>query len=473
MTKEGFHGLGTIVFWWFLLGFALIWPDLGRNAVVGQGNLVSDYFGAGQPLFLTPLIDKKELDKARAQSRVGYLGFVKDVPSYSGFLTVNPNTGSNIFFWFFPAMENPETAPVLMWLQGGPGSSSMLGLFVEHGPYYVAKGGVPKLRKTTWARRYSMLYVDNPVGVGFSFTQEPQGYTRNDTDVARDLFEALQQFFTLFPEYVKNDFYVTGESYAGKYVPAIGYVIDTAVQPRVKINLKGIAIGNGVVDPVTMMDYADYLYGISLVDRNEAAAIRQKTDAAVDLIKQGRFLDANNAQEPVFDGKPSMYENFTGFTNYYNYLYSKMPADQGYYSSFLQTTRVRKAIHVGSVNFSDFNTVVNDNFDGDKMASAKPWFTALLEKYKVLLYSGQLDVIVPYPFTENFIASVNWSGASAFADVPRRVWRAPGGDVYGYVRQVANFTEVLVRNGGHILPYDQPEAAYDMITKFIDGKPFV
>lgn len=114
--------------------------------------------------------------------------------------------------------ENPETAPVLIWLQGGPGSSSMLGLFVEHGPYYVAKGGVPKLRKTTWARRYSMLYVDNPVGVGFSFTQEPQGYTRNDTDVARDLFEALQQFFTLFPEYVKNDFYVTGESYAGSYI---------------------------------------------------------------------------------------------------------------------------------------------------------------------------------------------------------------------------------------------------------------
>ncbi|KAG0432408.1 hypothetical protein HPB47_020872 [Ixodes persulcatus] len=306
--------------------------DVGWQGEDGvKGTLVSDYFGAGQPLFLTPLIDKKELDKARAQSRVGYLGSVKDVPSYSGFLTVNPNTGSNIFFWFFPAMENPETAPVLMWLQGGPGSSSMFGLFVEHGPYYVAKGGVPKLRKTTWARRYSMLYVDNPVGVGFSFTEEPQGYTRNDTDVARDLFEALEQFFTLFPEYVNNDFYVTGESYAGKYIPAIAYVIDTAIQPRVKINLKGIAIGNGVVDRVTMMDYADYLYGISLVDRNQAAAIRQKTDAAVDLIKQGRYLDANDALQPVFDGKPSMYENFTGFTNYYNYLYSKTPADQEYY----------------------------------------------------------------------------------------------------------------------------------------------
>ncbi|KAM7303139.1 hypothetical protein ISCGN_018647 [Ixodes scapularis] len=91
----------------------------------------------------------------------------------------------------------------------------MLGLFVENGPYLVDKGGNLQLRKVTWARRYSMLYVDNPVGVGFSFTQQDRGYAHNESDVGRDLFEALQQFFTLFPEYVGNDFYATGESYAG------------------------------------------------------------------------------------------------------------------------------------------------------------------------------------------------------------------------------------------------------------------
>lgn len=63
-----------------------------------------------------------------------------------------------------------------------------------------------------------MLYIDNPVGTGFSFTQRDEGYTRNETDVGRDLFEALQQFFTLFPEYVGNAFYATGESYAGAYL---------------------------------------------------------------------------------------------------------------------------------------------------------------------------------------------------------------------------------------------------------------
>ncbi|KAG0437361.1 hypothetical protein HPB47_017477 [Ixodes persulcatus] len=260
----------------------------------------------------------------------------------------------------------------------------------------------------------------------------------------------------------------------GKYVPAIGHAIDTAVQPRVKINLKGIAVGNGLVDPVTMLDYADYLYGISLVDRRQAAVIRQKTDAAIDLIKQGRYIEANDAVSSLFDGSPSLYTNFTGFTNYYNYLLSKAPEDQAYYVPFLQTTRVRKSLHVGSLPFNDFSNTVYNYFKADQMASAKPWFTPLLEKYKVLLYSGQLDIIVAYPFTENFLASLNWTGASALEAASRQIWRTPGGgDVYGYVRQAANFTEVLVRNGGHILPYDQPEAAYDMITRFIDGKPFV
>lgn len=109
-----------------------------------------------------------------------------------------------------------QTAPVVLWLQGGPGGSSLFGLFVEHGPYLVTKDITAELRPFSWARRFSMLYVDNPVGTGFSFTGREEGYARNQSDVARDLFEALQQFFTLFHEYSGNDFYVTGESYAGK-----------------------------------------------------------------------------------------------------------------------------------------------------------------------------------------------------------------------------------------------------------------
>ena len=74
--------------------------------------------------------------------------------------------GRLTFFWFFPAQQNPQTAPVVTWNQGGPGAASMFGLFAEHGPFSVSPNLTLVARETTWTKRFSMLYIDNPVGVG-------------------------------------------------------------------------------------------------------------------------------------------------------------------------------------------------------------------------------------------------------------------------------------------------------------------
>lgn len=432
----------------------------------------------GEPLFLTPLIEAGDLEKARNLSRVGSLGDVPDFPGYSGFLTVNKKYDSNLFFWFFPAKENPQNAPVVLWLQGGPGGSSLFGLFVEHGPYRVSKGGIPKLRDTTWAQRYSMLYIDNPVGAGFSFTQDDRGYARNEVDVGRDLHEALQQFFTLFHEYAGNDFYASGESYAGKYVPAIAHAIDTAAAPRVKVNLRGIAIGDGMVDPETMYNYADFLYQIGLVDQRQADYIRDKTEQAVDDIKHGRYLDAFLIFDELINGditsKTPYFKNVTGLDFYYNFLLSREPKCFGYYHAFVDSPVVRCAIHVGNLTFNN-GDATESHLREDIMQSVKPWLASLMDKpqYKVLIYNGQLDIIIAYPLTDNFVISIPWSGRAAFNKAPRMIWKKPSGvGVAGYVRKVGNFTQVLVRDAGHILPYDQPEVALDLITRFIDDKPF-
>nr|XP_054926486.1 probable serine carboxypeptidase CPVL [Dermacentor andersoni] len=206
----------------------------GSKAESG-GDVTSQGDDVGEPLFLTPLIESGKYQEALHKSRVGKIGSIPNVLSYSGFITVNKDLGSNLFFWFFPAMalacwncvhsflflifssqESPENAPVSLWLQGGPGTSSLFGLFVEHGPYFVDENGVGQLRPITWTRTISVLYVDNPVGTGFSFTQNERGYARNQSDVSRDMIEMLQQFFTLFSNYSSNDFYLSGESYAGE-----------------------------------------------------------------------------------------------------------------------------------------------------------------------------------------------------------------------------------------------------------------
>jgi len=225
-------------------------------ADVGDGNLL-----------LTHLIRAGRIDEARAACNVTPLKGA--IESYSGYLTVDELHGSNMFFWFFPAVTGKVDAPVLLWLQGGPGSSSLLGVFNLNGPFSVCKscGGELKLRDHAWTGTHSMLYVDNPVGTGFSYTGDDSGYSTDEMDVARNLYATLVQFFELFPEYQHNDFYVTGESFAGHYVPAVSYAIhQNNPGAKIKINLKGLAIGNGLVDPLNQLFYSDYLYQHGFID---------------------------------------------------------------------------------------------------------------------------------------------------------------------------------------------------------------
>ncbi|CAG7824387.1 unnamed protein product, partial [Allacma fusca] len=163
--------------------------------------------------------------------------------------------------------QNPN-APLIFWLQGGPGSSSLTGIFNENGPFVVDKRNNLKFRNTSWTLTHSVLYIDQPAGTGYSFTQDDRGYARSQDDVARDLYSALVQFFHMFPCNIKNDFYLSGSSYAGKYVPALAHKIhhENRNTPAIKINMKGLAIGSGYTDPISLLDYGSYLYNIGLLD---------------------------------------------------------------------------------------------------------------------------------------------------------------------------------------------------------------
>ncbi len=90
--------------------------------------------------------------------------------------------------------------PVVLWLQGGPGGSSLFGLFVEHGPFRVTEKLKLERRDTAWNINNNLVYVDQPVGTGFSFTKQDNCYAKNEEDVARDLYDFVTQFLKLFPE---------------------------------------------------------------------------------------------------------------------------------------------------------------------------------------------------------------------------------------------------------------------------------
>lgn len=442
----------------------------------GDGSSSDD--DVGEPLFLTPLIEAEQFKEALQKSKVGNIGDLPDVLSYSGFITVNKKLGSNLFFWFFPAKENPETAPVFLWLQGGPGTSSFEGLFVEHGPYYLDENIEPQLRDITWTRTISMLYVDNPVGTGFSFTESEKGYATNQDDVSRDMVEMLQQFFTLFSEYSSNDFYLSGESYAGKYVPSIGALLhESRDQLRVPINFKGIAVGNGITDPITTLQYGRFLYDIGLLDGREADRMQEQCGRVASMIRDEDYVSASLlATELILGivaGEPTLFGNYTGYEYGYNYLRTKKPESHTRYETFLKTPAARKALHTGQVAYDPTSAKVTLHFAQDLMKSVKNKLALLADNYKVLMYSGHLDTIVPTVATETLMNTLQWSGSKEWANAEKKIWRSPDGErVQGYAKNVKSCTLVIVRDGGHILPFDQPEAAYDMITRYINNEPF-
>ena len=146
----------------------------GSLFVVCHANLDFMQEDLGSPLFLAPYIECGDVETGREMAHVNtsmLQGLNEDIESYSGFLTVDKENHGNMFFWFFPAEEDAEDAPLVIWLQGGPGLSAMLGALKLHGPIITKVDTNNQLTGVdrnpySWSRRHNMLYIDNPVGAG-------------------------------------------------------------------------------------------------------------------------------------------------------------------------------------------------------------------------------------------------------------------------------------------------------------------
>ncbi|KAK9877392.1 hypothetical protein WA026_017788 [Henosepilachna vigintioctopunctata] len=429
----------------------------------------------GKPVILTPLIEQNKIQDALDASEVHFNGFLGK-KSYSGYFTVNKPYNSNLFFWFFPSENDFENAPVVLWLQGGPGASSLIGLFGENGPFQMKSKKGLKPRPYSWTQTHSVIYIDSPVGTGFSFTDEG-GYAQNETQVGQDLYNALEQFFLMFPKLQKNHFFVTGESYGGKYVPAISYTIHKNNQNgKVKINLQGLSIGNGLSDPENQLKYGDYLYQLGLIDTQVLDEVKSYEQEGIKYIQNKEWIKAFQLFDNLLNGDQnnhkSLFKNVTGFDNYFNFLYPVEPGDElDRMARYVQRSDVRAAIHVGDVPFQTENSKVELNLMSDVMQSVAPWISELLNYYRVLIYNGQLDIIVAYPLTENYLKYLQFSGSDEYKVAERYKWYV-GSELAGYVKQAGKLTEVLVRNAGHMVPHDQPKWAFDLINRFTRDKPF-
>ena len=164
----------------------------------------------------------------------------------AGYLPVK-NGAKQLFYWYHEAASSPETKPWLLWLNGGPGCSSLGGMFTELGPFVVDASMNVSLNPWSWNKIANVIFVEQPAGVGFSFPNAPA----NDSITAEDTVEALYAFSDAHPELKGRPFYIAGESYGGHYVPNTALALQQANAAKAadaKINLVGFAVGNGYAD---------------------------------------------------------------------------------------------------------------------------------------------------------------------------------------------------------------------------------
>ncbi|KAI5679886.1 hypothetical protein M9H77_01113 [Catharanthus roseus] len=187
-------------------------------------------------------------------------GFSGNLPSkhYAGYVTVDENHGRRLYYYFVVSERNPSKDPLVLWLNGGPGCSSFDGFVYEHGPFNFQKGKTSATLPTlhlnpySWSKVSNVLYLDSPAGVGMSYSTNKSDYVTGDIKTALDSHTFLLKWFELYPEFLSNPFYISGESYAGVYVPTLAYEVAKGIDAGVKpvLNFKGYMVGNGVTDDV-------------------------------------------------------------------------------------------------------------------------------------------------------------------------------------------------------------------------------
>ncbi|KAL5992720.1 hypothetical protein ACLOJK_013639 [Asimina triloba] len=558
----------TAPFTFLLLFFScfLVWPitsNIDAGQITSLRKLISKSLKSSQqsqvdsrtssldankgysPIYVAPQEGLMDADKINALP--GQPNGV-DFSQYAGYVTVDPQHGRALFYYFTESPENASTKPLVLWLNGGPGCSSMVGAMTELGPFRVNPD-----RKTLFRNDYAwnnesnhqrvafgyyynsdvyvlplaasltlmivanVIYLESPAGVGFSYSNTSSDYDlTGDKRTAEDAYAFLVNWLERFPQYKTRDFYITGESYAGHYVPQLAYTIllNNNHTNQTIINLKGIAVksvahfqlhssdawcvGNGYFDEdANRKGTFDYLWTHAMISDETSAGInancygnitdlcsKYEDEVRIDM----RGIDGYNIYAPLCP------TDTTSRTHYSFPFYAMAnilpcciphggmqgncqdaplrkdimnydPCSGGYMTTYLNIAEVQKAMHANVTGlpyeWSECSSIIAWQ---DMPSTVLPVIDELVASdLRIWFYSGDVDTACPITGTKYFIHKLGYA-----VDTPWRDWYSQN-EVGGYVVKYKGLVLVTVRGAGHLVPSYQPSRALTMISSFLQG----
>ena len=458
-----------------------------------------------------------------------------DFDQYSGYINVAGDRAEKrfIFFWFVQATQAAREAdrvrgsetPLTWWSNGGPGCSGLIGLMTEHGPWRPTVNGTGLEVNTYSFNQVShMLYVEQPSGVGFSYSQNTTDYNVGDQQAADDSYTLILEFLQMFPEYAQAPFWVTSESYGGHYAPELTLRIiqGNAEGSNAQINLQGMQVGNAWTDAVadnigavtdwyqhamisnetfnailSTCDFAnigpEMEARVNPAECNKHLATASTSMAGVNIYMitadlcagapplnaaaYDRSLPPRNQGEALFR---ALGDRFSGIAQIAGGVSGLSQGPEGavdpcinsWVKTYLNRADVQTALHASPTAWSSCSSVVNYSRK-DLLTSMLPVYKQIAQQgpnVRLLVFSGDLDAIVPTPGTRAWLEQLDMQVTQ-----PWRPWNAMGSNgqmqTGGWVTVYDALTFSTIRGAGHTCPSYEPARSLHLFTKFMRNEP--
>ncbi|TYH53567.1 hypothetical protein ES332_D09G108300v1 [Gossypium tomentosum] len=411
-----------------------------------------------------------------------------------GYVEVRPK--AHMFWWLYRSpyrVEQPSKPwPIILWLQGGPGASGVgIGNFEEIGPLNTDL----KPRNTTWLKKADLLFVDNPVGTGYSYVEDTEMVVKTDNEAASDLTTLLMKLFNTIESLQKSPLYIVAESYGGKFAVTAGLSILNAIDAgKLKLKLGGVALGNSWISPEDFaFSWGPLLKDVSRLDNNGLEKSNSLAEKISQQLKDGQYTDATDTWSRL----ESVIGANSNSVDFYNFLldsgmgpvalttsaFSNGVFSVNRYSRYLSSLRVspgndgpdldtlmngviKKKLKIipDNVTWGGQSDFVFSYLSGDFMRPRIAEVDELLSKgVNVTIYSGQLDVICATKGTQAWLDKLKWEGLKEFLSKDRNpLYCKEDQATKGFIKSYKNLQFYWILGAGHFVPVEQPCVALNM-----------
>lgn len=414
---------------------------------------------------------------------------------FSGYLKLQ-GTQKFIHYWLVEAETTPDLAPVVFWTNGGPGCSGLIGFMTEQGPFRPDYQGNLKENIYAWNKVANMVFLEQPVGVGFSYSNNNDDYTIGDEQSAKDNLATILSFFDKFPHFNNSALFITSESYGGHYLPTLANEIIKYNDGNVKqhLNFKGFAVGN---------PYTDYYSGIgaemetywgkqllpkplwdTYLKNNCTNPVQQLNSSTCSLLMLNFMNKIGNLNPYALDYPVCLsqqqlrmreflrddIENTTDSGQY-------EPCENLYSSNYLNRVDVKLALNVNSdVVWEECSRTTKYNLF-DKMLPMEKYYKIILNskshpELRVLVYSGDDDSVCGTIGTQKWIYDLGFQTTSLWD-----TWYNQDGQTSGFITKFktpfgrqSRFSFITVHNAGHEVPTYKPKEALELFELYINNK---